>query len=241
MPPGMRRIPRKPNLAEQTYEALCDAIASGSLGPGERIILDRVANDLGVSPTPLREAIARLVHDGLMVDNADGKLCVVSLTPQYIHDIFWVRAALEGLAAELATESLTNAEIKKVEIALEHTSKALRHGDIQPYIESDSLFHQLITEAAQNSVLLRELEALRVHVALIRRYSQRQSGDHIEKSQEEHVITFAHLKQRNAAEARRSMERHIRRTSDRIVRLIEFAGKELPRQALANTREEVHR
>ena len=117
MPPGMRRIPRKPNLAEQTYEALCDAIASGSLGPGERIILDRVANDLEVSPTPLREAIARLVHDGLMVDNADGKFCGVSLTSQYGHEIFWVRAVLEGLAAELATESLTNSAIEKVEIA----------------------------------------------------------------------------------------------------------------------------
>jgi DNA-binding GntR family transcriptional regulator len=225
MPRGIPRIARRPKLAEQTYAALCDAIVSGNLMPGQRIILDRVAQDLGVSPTPLREAIARLVQDGLLVESADGKLRVVPLTPQYVHDTFWVRAALEGLAAELATPVLSEADLQELDTAFEETSQSLQRGKLDRYISADARFHQLVAESARNATLLRELDALKTHVAFIRGYSQRRAGDHIRKSHEEHLIVFGYLKERDAERSRRAMEAHIRRTSERIVRLIEFSDE----------------
>lgn len=222
MPRGMRRISRRPNLAAQTYDALCDAIASGNLLPGERIVLDRLAADLGVSPTPLREAIARLIHDGLMVDNADGKLCVVPLTAVYVHDTFWVRASLEGLATELACPALSGVELDTLETLFTQTSESLDRGEMDTYVRADAVFHQMIDEAAHNSVLARELDSLKTHVSYIRGYSQRQNGEHIRASHQEHLVILAALKRREAKQARDAMESHIRHTSDRIVRLIEF-------------------
>ena len=222
MPRGMRRISRRPNLAQQTYDALCDAIATGNLRPGERIVLDRLAADLGVSPTPLREAIARLIQDGLMVDNADGKLCVVPLTAVYVHNTFWVRASLEGLATELACAELSDDDLERLETMFHETSESLDRGELDTYVRADAVFHQLTSDAANNSVLERELDSLKTHVAYIRGYSQRQNGEHIRASQQEHLIILEALKRREAKQARDAMEIHIRRTSDRIVRLIEF-------------------
>jgi len=220
----MRRITRGPNLVTQTYEAVCDGIISGVLAPGQRIVLERLARDLGISPTPLREAVARLVNEGLFVDGPSRKLHVAPLTPGYVRDTFWVRAALEGLAAELAASRITDADLTLLHHALEDATGALRSSDLAVYVRGDELFHRLIAEAANNNALLRELDALKPHVAYIRGYSQRQIGDHLQQSHREHLVTFGYLRQRDAEPARRSMETHVRNTSERIVRLIEFSG-----------------
>jgi DNA-binding GntR family transcriptional regulator len=223
MPHDMRRISRRPNLAQQTYEALCDAIVDAILAPGERIILDRLAQDLGVSPTPLREAVARLIQDGLLVDSPDGKLQVAPLTRQYVHDTFWVRAALEGLAAELASPILSDADLQALESTFVATTESLKNGELETYVRADEMLHHLVATSAHNTALERELDALKTHVAYIRGYSQRQNGDHLQKSHEEHLVVFDFLKRREAEQARYAMELHIRRASDRIVQLIEFA------------------
>jgi DNA-binding GntR family transcriptional regulator len=95
-------IRRRPSLADQVYEALTDSISIGRLQPGERLVLDRLAEQLGVSQTPIREALARLMHDGIIEEAPHGKLRMISITPRYVSDAFLVRASLEGVAAELA-------------------------------------------------------------------------------------------------------------------------------------------
>jgi DNA-binding GntR family transcriptional regulator len=220
----MRRIARGPNLVTQTYEAVCDGIISGVLAPGQRIVLERLARDLGISPTPLREAVARLVNEGLIVDGPNRKLHVAPLTPGYVRDTFWVRSALEGLAAELAASRIRDADLNRLGSALDDATEALESHDLAVYVRGDEFFHRLIAEAADNSALQRELDALKPHVAYIRGYSQRQIGDHVVKSHGEHLETFGYLRHRDAAQARRSMEIHVRNTSERIVRLIEFSG-----------------
>lgn len=218
----IRRPVRRPNLSEQTYTALCDGIVNGALKPGVRIVLDRLAEDLGVSPTPVREAIARLIQEGLVVDDSTGKLTVVPLTRTYVHDTFWVRASLEGLAAELATPVISEAKLCSLEASLQEAGDGLEKGDVSPYIKSDRFFHQLIAEEANSQPLVRELSALQTHTSFIRGYAQRRLGDHIHKSQQEHIRILGEMKSRNAEVARQLMEAHIRHTADRIIRLTEF-------------------
>lgn len=226
---AMRRITRGPNLVTQTYDALCDGIVSGALLPGQRVVLERLARDLGISPTPLREAVARLVHEGLIVEGPHRKLHVTPLTPGYVRDTFWVRSALEGLAAELAAPRISDVDLTMLGDALDDATEALRSDDLVVYARGDELFHRLIAEAAGNNALQRELDALKPHVAYIRGYSQRQNGQHLRLSHDEHLDTFGYLRQRDAEKARRSMEVHVRNTSERIVRLIEFSGgKDVP-------------
>ncbi len=218
----MQRPIRRPNLAEQVYTALCDGIVNGAIRPGERIVLERLAMDLGVSPTPVREAVARLVQKGLVVDDEAGKPQLVPLTRTYVHDTFWVRASLEGLAAELATATIGQPKLELLSTVLDDASDGFRRGDVTPYIKSDQVFHEVITEEANNLPLARELDALQTHTSYIRGYAQRHIGDHFNKSHEEHLVIFAAMREDNCAQARFAMEHHIRSTVDRIIRLTEF-------------------
>src|SRR6185312_5577399 len=99
--------------------AVCDGIISGALLPGQHVVLERLARDLGISPTPVREAVARLVNEGLIVEGPNRKLHVAPLTPRYVRDTFWVRSSLEGLAAELAASRISDADLATLGEALE--------------------------------------------------------------------------------------------------------------------------
>jgi DNA-binding GntR family transcriptional regulator len=217
-----QRIHRHPSLASQVQAALCDDIVTGKLACGERIVVEHLAEHLGVSPTPVREAVACLVQDGLICENADGKLQVVPLTRAYVFDIFLVRSALEGLAAEIAAPCISTADLARLQQTIENTTVALAHGDYDTYTASDLLLHRMIRMATENAILSRELQMIEVHIAYIRGYSQRQIGDHLARSHQEHCIVVEALVQHDAVAARRAMEQHIRQTGERIAQLIEF-------------------
>jgi len=217
-----QRIHRQPSLASQVQAALRDDIAMGKLARGERIVVEHLAEQLGVSPTPVREAVACLVQDGLICETPDGKLQVVPLTRDYVLDIFLVRSALEGLAAELAATRMSIADLTTLQQAIKSTTTALANRDYDVYVATDALLHRSVRTTAGSLVLSRELHALEVHVAYIRGYSQRHVGDHLPLSHQEHRIVVEALVQRDALAARRAMEQHIRQSGERIAQLIEF-------------------
>lgn len=93
-----------PPSPQSTYRQLRDAIVEGRLGPGDRLVEQRIAADLGVSRTPVREAIRALAAEGLVVTEVNRGAVVRPLDARDIHDVYEVRARLEGLAAALAAE-----------------------------------------------------------------------------------------------------------------------------------------
>lgn len=215
-------IKRAPSLATQVYEAILDSIVSGQREPGARIVVEHVAEQLGVSPTPVREALARLLQEGLISETATGKLQVVPLTPRYVADTFFVRGALEGLAAELAAPRISAAQLALLHAALVETAAALPAGDVTVYAATDALLHRTICDVANNAVLAREIQMLQFHVDYIRGYSQRQAGEHLRLSHDEHVRLLAALSLHDGLAAREAMETHIRNASARIAQLIDF-------------------
>ncbi len=217
-----QRIRRQPSMTSQVRMALCEDIANGTLARGERIVGERLAERFGVSPTPVREAVAGLIQDGLISETFDGKLQVVPLTRDYVLDIFAVRSALEGLAAELAATRITASDLAMLSQAIQDTTAALARGDYGVYMTTDTLFHGLIGTAAGNPVLARELQSLQVHVAYIRGYAQRHVGEHMARSHQEHGDVVAALAGRDPIAARQAMEQHIRQSGERIAQLIEF-------------------
>ena len=220
----VQRIHRQPTLASQVRNALSEDIAAGALAPGQRILIERLAERLGVSPTPVREAIACWVEDGLIRKSADGKLQVVPLTREYVSDVFLVRRALESLAAELAAIGLADAELETLRSALDETTSGLERGDIRPYVATDALLHGMVAAAAGSPMLARELEVLQAHIAYVRGYAQRQAGDHMRLSHGEHERLFAALARRDPTAARAAMEQHIRQSGARIAQLTTFEG-----------------
>lgn len=217
-----QRIRRQPSMTSQVRTALCEDIANGALTRGERIVVERLAERFGVSPTPVREAVAGLLQDGLISETADGKLQVVPLTRDYVLDTFAVRSALEGLAAELAAARIAAADLAMLSQAIQDTTAALARGDYAVYMTTDALFHRLVGTVAGNLVLSRELQSLQVHVAYIRGYAQRHVGEHMARSHQEHEEVVAALARQAPIAARQAMEQHIRQSGARIAQLIAF-------------------
>jgi DNA-binding GntR family transcriptional regulator len=216
------KIHRRPSLSSQVYDALTANLTTGKLEPGERIVVEHIADQLGVSPTPVREALARLVQEGLIGEEATGKLRVVPLTESYVSDTFHVRSALEGLAAELAALQIPGPQLAALRTAVSETGAALARGDYDVYMETDTYLHRAICDAAGNHVLARELQALQIHIDYIRGFSKRHSGEHLRQSHQEHLYLLDALDARDPVAARRAMEQHIRGASTRISQLINF-------------------
>ena len=178
-------IRRPANLSQHVYDAVTKSIATGGLEPGVRLVVERVAQELGVSPTPVREALGRLINEGLVMETGTGRFMVMPLTPAYVSDTFLVRGALEGLAAELAAARVSDARISELAVDLDEADAALRLGVTDPYSRFDDSLHRSIFEAGGNAVLLRELGPLQIHVDFIRHYSRHVAGEHITLSQAE--------------------------------------------------------
>ena len=220
--PRSSRIQRRSTLTSQVRTALAEDIAAGVLSAGERIVVERLAERLGVSATPVREAIASWVQDGLIEKTADDKLRVVPLTPTYVEEVFLVRGALEGLAAELAAKRISDDKLETLSWALSETTADLGRGSVAVYTTTDALLHRMVVTVAKNSILTREFEWLQAHLAYIRAYSQRRVGEHLWCSHHEHSEIVATLRQHDSLAARSAMEEHIRRSSARITDLIAF-------------------
>jgi DNA-binding GntR family transcriptional regulator len=105
---------------------------------------------------------------------------------------------------------------------LQDSSTALAEDNDAAYIQSDGYLHRLIWDTSGNTMLHNELESLEIHIDFIRSYSQRRSGTHIRASHQEHLQILAALQRRDPLAARQAMEQHIRSTSARIVKLIDF-------------------
>lgn len=213
---GRGRIQRGPSLAAKVHDSLLGLLIDGAIGPGERLVIERIAADLGVSPTPVREALARLVQEGLAHEGPAGRLYAVSLSEQYVRDTFLVRGALEGLCAELAAP-----RIAAEQIAALRAQASVAVG-AEAFIRLDTALHAALIDAASNQVLASELRALGPHIDLIRGYSQRNNGAHLRESYREHLLIIAALEQRDTQAARQHMEQHIRSASERIVGLTDF-------------------
>lgn len=220
-------IRRPANLSQHVYDAVTRSIANGDLQSGERIVVEGIARQLGVSQTPVREALGRLINEGLVMECGSGRFEVMRLTPAYVAETFLVRGALEGLAAELAAPRFSDSQIMELATALDEVDTALRHGDTDAYIRFDDTLHRAIFETAGNAVLVRELVPLQIHIDFIRYYSRHRAGEHITRSHAEHRAIIAALHARDARSARQAMEAHIRNAGQRIERLIDFHASDM--------------
>src|ERR1700730_13928498 len=139
--------------AEAVYRALRHGIVHGQLAPGERLRSDALANELHVSRTPVREALRKLEAEGL-VEQSGSRLVVRALSEQDLTELFYVREALEGMAARLAAENATPTEIVEIKELLKDMETVRRRGDVDALRGLTGEFHQLVCRASHNDRLL---------------------------------------------------------------------------------------
>lgn len=148
-------------LRDVVFNTLRQAILRGELKPGERLMEIQLANKLGVSRTPIREAIRKLELEGLVLMIPRRGAEVAEITEKSLRDVLEVRGALEELAVKLACQKITDAQIAELRAAEKEFEMALQSGDVSVYAEADVKFHDVIYRATDNQRLIQLLFNLR--------------------------------------------------------------------------------
>jgi len=148
-------------LRDVVFNTLRQAILRGELKPGERLMEIQLANKLGVSRTPIREAIRKLELEGLVLMIPRRGAEVAEITEKSLRDVLEVRGALEELAVKLACQKITDEQIGELRVAEKEFEQALSSGDVTVYAEADVKFHDVIYRATDNQRLIQLLFNLR--------------------------------------------------------------------------------
>ena len=156
----LSKIQVRPDLVDQVYQTLLDAISDGSLPPGARITQEEIAEQMDVSRSPVLQALRLLKKDGLVKDAPGRGVLVAELDPQWIGNLYQVRGALDTLAARLAAER--KAAIDPQIIA--NGRKAARGKDVKAMIDADIAFHTAIYHASGNPLIFETTQFHWVHL-----------------------------------------------------------------------------
>ena len=200
----------KTSRSRWVYEALRTAIQEGQYVRGDRIREEEVARLLGVSRTPVREALSRLQTGGL-VEMASGGLVVAELSRSQINELYAMREILEGSAARFAAQHASPSEIA----SLRHIARAFEQsfGDSAKLAQINRELHGAIYEAAHNRYLTRTLNELHDALALLPSTTFTVPG-RPESAVDEHARIIDAIEQRNADAAESVARHHIRRAQD---------------------------
>lgn len=155
------RISRRPeSLGDVTYEALRDAIISGQLAAGEWLRQEALAKELDVSQMTVRDALNRLVGEGLAVRIPYKGVRVVALSPEDLKDIYEMRKLLEGLAAQVAAERITEEELDRMRELLPDTVVDASPESVPRAREANREFHEIVIQASRRRFLARVLRQI---------------------------------------------------------------------------------
>jgi len=198
---------RTRSRADFVYESLRDAIWDGRVAVGERVREEEIARNLGVSRTPVREALQRLHQRGLLVFGAGRGLTVASLSQHQVLQLYAMREILEGSAARFAAQHATEPEIAVLWRLQKELCKP--DHDTMALVTLNRRLHQAIYEAAHNQYLIQTLSVLHDSLALLHSTTFRVPSRRLESDEEHRQIVEA-IEQHNPDRAEEAARQHIR-------------------------------
>jgi len=219
----LKKLGRKA-LRHDVYDQLLQAIVSGEFEAGEHLDEKELADNFGISRTPLREAINRLVHDGLILEIPFKGSFVRKFTPQEVNDIYEVRKTLEVLAICMAVRNMSEDELNEITAIVNKIAAAQESGYLLAYSELDTAFHEKLALFSRNKTLVRMLESLGIQIRVIRHMANK-NKEVVSRSQFERVRILEALQQRNEAKAAAFMEEHIDNIRRDVVSILNNSSK----------------
>jgi DNA-binding GntR family transcriptional regulator len=210
---------RTTSRSEFVFASLRDAIWDGRFAPGERIPEEEIARSLGVSRTPVREALRRLQERGMLTVGAGRTLVVAELSQQQVLELYAMREILEGSAARFAAQHANETEIDILNRLLGEFDK---HRDNPRMLVSlNRRFHRAICEAAHNRYLIATLDGMHDALALLNSNTFRVPNRRSE-SDAEHARIVRAIERRNPDEAEKAARDHVRQAQrTRFAMLVE--------------------
>lgn len=197
------------SLSNRVFQKLRNNILTGKYEEHEELREITIGKELGVSRTPVREALRRLELEGLVTIIPNKGAYVTGITSKDVKDIYLIRSQLEGLCARLATENITEEQLNKLdEIILLSEFHLKRDNNAEQMAELDSRFHEVLYEATDSRILSHVLTDFHKYVLMARRSSV-VSEDRAKKSIQEHKEILQAIRNRDADMAEQLANEHI--------------------------------
>jgi len=200
-------IKKQVSLAGQIFDTLEKEILTGKLNRDQVLTETELSNMLGVSRTPVREAIGRLAHEN-MVEETNKGIRIIGITDQDADCIYEIRARLESMVVRLAAENITEDQLKEMKDSIDYHEFCISKGDTEKIHECDDEFHEILYRASGSNVLYNTLIPLH---RKIKKYRKLTVGDpnRAAQSQREHKEIYDALKKGDADKAESAIVKNI--------------------------------
>lgn len=200
------------SIQEAVADNIRQRIMNGDLKPGQRLVQDELTEELGVSRTPVREALNQLAHEGLITISDHRRTFVTDFSIADLLETYTMRAALESHAAYLAAKRITEPELRHLESILSEMGKAYQHNQLEKLISTHHDFHFGINEAAQ-SPRLSKLITQYLDLSRIYQRIAFESGRNAADPIKDHLEIWMTLNKHEAEAAARLTRAHLERTA----------------------------
>lgn len=195
------------SLADQVFDHLETDILSGKYSRGEIITESKLSQELGVSRTPIREALRRLEQEHIIEETGKGSV-VIGISEKDVDDIFVIRKHLETLAAGIAAENSTDEQLVKLREALELQEFYLEKGDAEQIKQMDNRFHYIVYRLSGSTVFYDILVPLHKKIQKYRKIAVQSTG-RAKASVEEHRKIYEAIASGNRALAEKYVLEHV--------------------------------
>lgn len=215
---GMRAVKKlkRSNLSEDAYTYVRDLFLNGDqYNPGDKVSVEELSRGLGVSRTPLWGAINRLEAEGIVEIVPRQGVYLIAYDERRALDIYEAREVLEGMAARLAAQRITPAQVAALKRGVDEQRRSFEGGNIEGYYATALAFHDKVAEIAQNKVIEELLQSIFARMRVMR--LQRQSMPmRLPQTTDDHSLIIAALEAGDPDAAEREARAHIRKLADQI-------------------------
>jgi len=204
-------------LSQKVYRVLKTEIVKGFLEPGTKLFEDKIATQMGVSRTPVREAIQKLAAEGLIKIAPNQTLIVKEISFEDIKEVLQIRGVLEGLAVRMAAQKINRREVDELEEIVNQMDLYVTKKDLTSYCKADDEFHNLILNVCGNKRIINIRDNLGNFIYRYRMRSLSIPG-RLKHSLEEHRKIMESLKKRNSEDGDRLSQIHMENTVINILK-----------------------
>jgi DNA-binding GntR family transcriptional regulator len=213
------RSVRRENLGTQVFEQVKGMILRGEIPPGRRIIENEVADSMGISRTPVREAVHRLAAEGFLNPLPKGGYAVRGLTLSGVEETFDIRSTLESFAAFLAAKRFADEELLPLEEKIDEFQRYLDGNDLSELTRINTDFHELLYALSRSPRLIKMIHDLRDDIFLLRKVMLN-SADMARLSNRDHREMIRAMKKRDSGKVEKLVKKHILRGKEYILKEI---------------------
>jgi DNA-binding GntR family transcriptional regulator len=213
----LQAFQERKSLGEHVFESLKQAIILGKIFPGEWLVESHIAETLGISRTPVREAIHKLEREGLIERQPRGGFTVLGLNRKDIEETFGIRRVLEGYAARLAAVKHQEKELEPLEKKIEEFQNALDRKKMSALLLINTEFHDLLYGLSKSPRLINMINGLRDQIYRYREMILKEK-EFAATSNQDHSQMLQYIRKRDAEGAERLVREHILRGQEMVLK-----------------------